>query len=103
MSPVTIGKDFFLQYNWQEPNNLVIVTEIGPVCLREVGSLLWIDEELTTKTTQCEEVFLTTPSVEKQVKKLHDYFGHVSVESLIKILKASSRQDEFEAKVFFTQ
>ncbi len=42
MSPVTIGKDFFQQYNWQEPNNLFIVTEIGPVCLREVGSSLWI-------------------------------------------------------------
>ena len=28
-SPVIIGKDFFIQYNWQEPKNLVIVTEIA--------------------------------------------------------------------------
>jgi len=90
MLPVTIGRDFFLQYNWQEPKDLVIATEIGSVCLRQVGSLLWIDEELTTKATYCEEVFHTISTVEKQVKKLHDYFGHVSAESLIKILKASS-------------
>ena len=99
MSPVTIGKDFFLQYNWQEPNNLVIKTEIGPICLREVGSSLWIDDKLTAKTIYCEEVFITTPLVEKQVKKLHDYFGHVSAESLIEILKASSRRDEFDPKI----
>ena len=98
MSPVVIGKDFFLQYNWQEPKDQVIETEIGSVCLRDVGTSKWIDEELTAKTTQCEEVFLAIPSVEKQIKKLHDYFGHVSAESLIRILKASSRQEEFEAK-----
>ncbi len=91
MSPVTIGKDFFLQYNWQEPKDNAIDTEIGPVCLRKVGSSLWIDEDLTAKTIQCEEVFITIPLVEKQVKKLHDYFGHVSAENLIRILKASSR------------
>ena len=67
--------------------------------MRAVGSSLWIDEELTTQTTHCEEVFMATPSVEKQVKKLHDYFGHVSAESLVRILKASSRRDEFEPKV----
>jgi hypothetical protein len=68
MSPVIIGKDFFLQYNWQEPKDNVIKTEIGPVCLIEVGSSLWIDDDLTAKTTQCEEVFITTPTIEKQVK-----------------------------------
>jgi hypothetical protein len=46
MSPVTIGKDFFLQYNWQEPKNNSIETEIGLISLREVGSTTWIDEEL---------------------------------------------------------
>ena len=90
MSPVTIGKDFFLQYNWQEPNNLIVETEIGSLCLKKIGSLLWIDEDLTAQTTKCEEVFQTISPVKKQVKKLHDYFGHVSVESLMKILKASS-------------
>jgi len=99
MSPVVIGKDFFQQYNWQEQKDQFIDTEIGPVCLRIVGSYKWIDEELSEKTTQCEEVFITIPSVEEQVKKLHDYFGHVSAESLLSILKASSRREEFEPKV----
>jgi len=99
MSPVNIGKDFFLQYNWQEPKDNVIETELGPVCLIKVGSSLWIDDDLTAKTMQCEEVFVTTSTVEKQVKKLHDYFGHVSAENLLRILKASSRRDEFEPKV----
>jgi hypothetical protein len=62
MSPVIIGKDFFLQYNWQEPKDNVIKTEIGPVCLIKVGSSLWIDDDLTAKTMQCEEVFITTPT-----------------------------------------
>ncbi len=43
--------------------------------------------------------FLAIPLVEKQIKKLQDYFRHVSAESLIRILKASSRREEFEAKV----
>ncbi len=63
MSPVVIGKDFFLQYNWQEPKDQVIETEIGSVCLRNVGTTKWIDEELTEKTTQCKEVFQAIPSV----------------------------------------
>jgi len=98
-SPVVIGKDFFLQYNWQEPKDQIIETEIGSVCLRVVGSSQWIDEELSAKSIQCEEVFIAIPSVEKQIKKLHDYFGHMSAESLTRILKASSRRDEFETKV----
>jgi transposase InsO family protein len=98
MSPVVIGKDFFQLYNWQEPKDQLIETEIAPVSLRIVGSSLWIDEELTTQAIQCEEVFVAIPSVEKQIEKLHHYFGHVSAESLLKILKASSRRDEFEPK-----
>ena len=98
MSPVVIGKDFFQLYNWQEPKDQLIETEIAPVSLRIVGSSLWIDEELTTQAIQCEEVFVAIPSVEKQIEKLHHYFGHVSAESLLRILKASSRRDEFEPK-----
>ena len=98
MSPVVIGKDFFQLYNWQEPKDQLVETEIAPVSLRIVGSSLWIDEELTTQAIQCEEVFVAIPSVEKQIEKLHHYFGHVSAESLLRILKASSRRDEFEPK-----
>jgi len=90
MSPVKIGRDFFLQYNWQEPKDNNIETEIGSISLRVVGSSKWIDEELSAKSIQCEEVFVAIPSVEKQVRKLHNYFGHVSAESLLRILKASS-------------
>jgi len=90
MSPVIIGKDFFLQYNWQEPRDNSIETEIGSISLRVVGSSKWIDEELSAKSIQCEEVFVAIPSVEKQVRKLHTYLGHISAESLLRILKASS-------------
>jgi len=79
-----------MHYNWQESKDNSIETEIGSVSLKEVGSATWIDEELTAKSGQCEEVFVAIPSVEKQVRKLHTYFGHISAESLLRILKASS-------------
>jgi hypothetical protein len=99
MSPVTIDKDFFLQYNWQEPKNNSIETEIVLVSLKEGGSGTWIDEELTAKSGQCEEVFVAIPSVEKQVRKLHVYFVHISAESLLRILKASSQRDELNQRL----
>jgi len=97
MSPVRLGLDFFLNYNWKKPEDLQIQTEVGTICLKEDGDL-FIDEDTTAKTVQCEEVFLAEPTVEKQVKKLHAYFGHCSPGSLLRILKASSRRDEFDAK-----
>ena len=66
MSPVVIGQDFFNLYNWQEPKDQLIEMEIAPVSLREVGSSLWIDEELTTQAIKCEEVYVAIPSIEKQ-------------------------------------
>jgi len=98
ISPLTIGKDFFTLYNWQEPTNLEIKTELGPVCLKKEGGTLWIDKELSAQAIQCEEVFIAVQSTDKQIRKLHDYFGHVSAENLIRILKASSRRDEFKPK-----
>jgi len=99
LSPLTIGRDFFMHYNWQEPKDNSIETEIGRVSLIQGGSGAWIDEELTAKSGQCEEVFVAIPSIEKQVRKLHTYFGHISAESLLRTLKASSRRDEFGPKI----
>jgi hypothetical protein len=51
---------------------------------------------ITAKSGQCEEVFVAIPS---EIRKLHTYFGHIPAESLLRILKASSRRDEFEPKI----
>ena len=33
MSPVWLGLDFFLNYNWKKPENLQIQTKVGTICL----------------------------------------------------------------------
>jgi hypothetical protein len=95
--PLVLGKDFFSRYKWSEPSNLVINTQNGVVNLKQEGELQLIDEKTTMDNKMCEEVFLTEPNMEAQLKKLHQYFGHCSGESLIRLINNSSRKDQYKS------
>jgi len=96
ISPVIIGRDFFTKFRWNSPSDMRIDTPNGVVCLKEEGDQLLIDEEMSVNSIQCEEVFLAEPTKAAQIKKLHSYFGHCSAESLLRLINASSKKDQFK-------
>ena len=95
-SPVILGRDFFTKFRWNSPSDNRIDTPNGVVCLKEEGDQLLIDEEMSVNSIQCEEVFLAEPTKAAQIKKLHAYFGHCSSESLLRLINASSKKDQFK-------
>ena len=55
-----------------------------------------IDTEETERIFKCEELIKEETNTKKLLEKLHKYFGHVSPESLYRLLKASSAREKFK-------
>jgi len=97
ISPLVLGRDFLSKYKWNTPIDSVIETPNGVVYIKTEGDQQYIDEKRTADQVQCEEVFLTEPTQTAQIRKLHYYFGHCSAESLLRLINASSRKDQFKS------
>ena len=100
-SPPTLGRDFFDRYGWMLMDNGMIKSPSGNIITTSVsasGTCGMIQQSETEGVFKCTELALQsdTPGERKKVLfKLHKYFGHVSPESLYRILKASSASEKF--------
>ena len=100
-TPPTLGRDFFKRYSWSMNDDGMIKSPIGDIITKSKGedhTKGRIEEVETERIFKCSEFFLRLEDEKDKRKiliKLHKYFGHVSPESLYRILKASSGKDRF--------
>jgi len=96
-SPPTLGKSFFARYGWQIDEEENITSLQGKIITKPGrGSNREIDSEETENVYKCESIFKEGLKPKYVIQRLHKYFGHVSPESLYRILKASSGRDKFK-------
>jgi len=93
-SPPTIRKEFLEDYKWEISEDGNIISPQGLIIVeKNDDSNLEINSDETSQIFKCESVFKEEPTERKQLEKLYKYFGHISPESLYRILKASSARE----------
>jgi hypothetical protein len=94
-SPMTLGQEFFMNHNWII-NTDGIDTPYGRLYKHQDTNRL--DTDLADKIFTVESVINKKQkglSREYQIQKLHKYFGHCHADSLWRIIRQSSNQEEF--------
>ena len=105
-APPTLGRNFFKTYGWSDNVDGIIKSPIGDILTISKGENERkgkIEEMEMERIFKCSALLLEMKDEKEKIKvlvKLHRYFGHVSPESLYRILKASSAKEKFtEAEI----
>ena len=94
--PLVLGQDFFQCFNWSYKPGENIKTPFGEIQVEnEKSGGNAIDVNLCEQIYQAEQELKKKGSKQKQLTKLHKYFGHASTDSLWRVIKNSSNKEGY--------